>query len=54
MLLSKEELDLMWHFRRETNHLSNVEVTEMLIDSLKKTKTNSDLLRALPKLFPQN
>jgi len=54
LLLTKEELELMWHFRRETNNLSNVEVTEMLIDSLKKTKTNSDLLRALPQLFPES
>lgn len=54
MLLSKEELELMWHFRRETNNCSNNEVTEMLIDSLKKTKTNKDLLRALPQLFPHS
>lgn len=53
LLLSKEELELMWHFRRETNAIGNIEVTEMLIDALKKTKTNGDLIRALPKLFPQ-
>ncbi|GAW93792.1 transcription termination factor Rho [Calderihabitans maritimus] len=54
LLLSKEELELMWHFRRVTNSLSNNEVTEMLIDALNKTKTNADLLRALPQLFPSN
>lgn len=54
LLLSKEEIELMWNFRKVTNTLGNVEVTEMLIDALKKTKTNRDLLRALPKLFPES
>ncbi|MGI6711486.1 MAG: transcription termination factor Rho [Bacillota bacterium] len=53
LLLNKEELDLMWHFRRITATSNNAEVTEMLIDALDKTKTNADLLRALPKLFPE-
>jgi transcription termination factor Rho len=52
LLLSKEELDLMWNFRKVSNHLSNQEVAEMLTDGLKKTDTNQDLLRALPQLFP--
>ena len=50
--MSKEELELMWNFRRVTSGLGSVEVTEMLIDAMKKTKTNADLLRALPQLFP--
>lgn len=50
-LLSKEELELVWNFRRVTHSLGVVEVAEMLIDAMKKTKTNKDLLRALPKLF---
>jgi transcription termination factor Rho len=52
-LLSPEELELMWHFRRETNAMSTVEVTEMLIDALRKTRSNRDLLRALPHFFPE-
>lgn len=52
LLLSREELELMWHFRRVTNNMTPTEVTEMLIDALNKTKSNNDLLRALPKLFP--
>jgi len=52
LLLSKEELELMWHFRRATNSLGLVEVTEMLNDALRKTRSNRDLLRAFPKLFP--
>ncbi|ATW25996.1 transcription termination factor Rho [Candidatus Formimonas warabiya] len=53
LLLNKEEIELMWHFRRITASMNSVEVTEMLIDALDKTKTNADLLRALPKLFPE-
>lgn len=52
LLLSREELELMWNFRRETHSLGTIEVNEMLMDSLCKTKTNKDLLRALPELFP--
>ena len=50
-LLSKEELELVWNFRNVTHNAGPVEVTEMLIDAMKKTKTNQDLLRALPQLF---
>lgn len=53
LLLSKEELELMWNLRRVTNTMGPVEVTEMLIDAMQKTKTNADLLRALPQLFPR-
>ncbi|MCR6545449.1 transcription termination factor Rho [Dehalobacterium formicoaceticum] len=52
LLLCKEELELMWHFRRISASMNSVEVTEMLIDAMDKTKTNKDLLRALPQLFP--
>lgn len=54
LLLSKEELELVWAFRRETSALGTIEVTEMLIDALRKTRSNVDLIRALPKLFPQD
>jgi len=53
LLLSPEELELVWHFRRATAHLGTVEVAEMLIDAMRKTKSNRDLLRALPALFPR-
>ncbi len=53
LLLNKEEIELMWHFRRITASMNSGEVTEMLIDALGKTKTNADLLRALPQLFPE-
>jgi len=53
LLLSREELDLIWHFRRVTSNLNNVEVMEMLLDAMKKTRTNADLIRALPHFFPE-
>ncbi len=53
LLLSPEEIELMWHFRRETAAMDPVENTEMLVDALKKTGDNAALLRALPQLFPE-
>jgi transcription termination factor Rho len=53
LLLSPEELELMWNFRKVTSSMVNTEVTEMLIDALKKTKDNATLIRALPQLFPE-
>jgi len=54
LLLSPEELELVWNFRRVSNNLNSVEVTEVLIDAMKKTRRNQDLIRALPALFPRN
>ena len=54
LLLSEEELELIWSFRKITNHMGNIEVTEMLVEALKKTKTNADLIRAFPQFFPKN
>lgn len=53
LLLSKEELELIWNFRRVANNMGNVEVMEMLLQAMKKTSTNADLLRALPHFFPE-
>lgn len=50
MLLSKEELSFIWQFRKNFNNSDTAETTEMLIDALKKVKTNKDLVRAWPKL----
>ncbi len=51
LLLSKEELELMWNFRKMFSSFGNSESIEMLIDAMSKTKSNKDLLRALPHLF---
>lgn len=51
MLLSKEELELVWNFRRMFAAYGASEAIEMLIDAMSKTRSNADLLRALPQLF---
>lgn len=51
LLLSKEELELVWNFRRMFSSYGTGDAIEMLIDAMKKTKSNGDLLRVLPKLF---
>ena len=52
LLLTEEELELMWHFRKQTQAMSAQDVAEMLMDAISKTKSNADLLRAFPKIFP--
>jgi len=52
LLLNNEELYFNWNFRRLTHRLGTVETVEMLYEAFKKTKSNADLLRALPELFP--
>jgi len=51
LLLSKEELSMVWQFRKTFNNRDTAEVAEMFIDALKKIKSNKDLVRAWPKLF---
>jgi transcription termination factor Rho len=51
LLLSKDELGLVWNFRRTFASYGTSDISEMLIDAMKKTKGNNDLLRALPELF---
>ena len=53
LLLSKEELELVWNFRRTFANYGTGESIEMLMDAMKKTNANSDLLRALPQLFKE-
>ena len=50
LLLSKEEVAFVWQFRKTFSTGDTSEVAEMLIDALKKVKTNKDLVRAWPKL----
>lgn len=50
LLLSKEELDMMWCFRKIFNNVSAGETMEALADNLLKTKTNIDLLQNLHKV----
>ncbi|MDD2619210.1 MAG: transcription termination factor Rho [Syntrophomonadaceae bacterium] len=51
LLLSKEELDLTWIIRNALSDYNQVEGMQMMIDTMKKTKSNQDLLRAAPIAF---
>jgi transcription termination factor Rho len=49
LLVSAEELDVMWTLRRLTYPLGNIEAAEMLLHRLKKTKANSDFIQQMAK-----
>ena len=50
-LLLSEELELMWNLRNMFSDYNPVETMQMILDTMKKTKTNKDLLRAAPLVF---
>lgn len=51
LLMSKEHLDAVWAFRRRFAQNGSIEVMEVLLDALKKSKTNADLIRGMNKVF---
>lgn len=51
LLFSAEEMELMWNLRNAFSDYNSVETMQMMIDSMKKTKSNEDLLRAAPIIF---
>lgn len=46
LLLSRDELEMIWQFRKATVGAAPWEAMEMLVEQMKRTKTNSDLLQA--------
>lgn len=54
LLMSKEELELNWNLRRMFANYQTVETMEIMIDTLRKTKSNADLLRAAPFVFAES
>ena len=50
LLLDPEELRKIWLLRKALSELSSVEAMELLIDKLKKLKTNAEFLLSLDKL----
>ncbi|OPZ71669.1 MAG: hypothetical protein BWY80_01280 [Firmicutes bacterium ADurb.Bin456] len=46
LLLSQDELEMIWQFRRATNGATPWEAMEMLMEQMKRSKTNYDLLHA--------
>lgn len=51
LLLSSEELELMWNLRRMFSSYQTIETMEVMIETLRKTKSNQDLLRVAPMVF---
>jgi transcription termination factor Rho len=51
LLFNAEEMELMWNLRNAFSDYNSVETMQMMIDSMKKTKSNEDLLRAAPIIF---
>lgn len=51
LLFSAEEMELMWNLRNAFSEHNSVETMQMMIDTMKKTKSNEDLLRAAPIIF---
>jgi len=50
LLLSKDELEMIWQFRKATSGANSLEAMEMLLEQIKRTKTNRDLLHAFRHL----
>ncbi len=51
LLMTKGELELNWNLRRIFANYQTVETMEVMTDTLRKTKSNADLLRAAPVIF---
>jgi transcription termination factor Rho len=47
LLLTEEELQKMWILRKVINPMDDVEIIELLIDRMRKTKTNDAFLRSM-------
>ncbi|MEW6448377.1 MAG: transcription termination factor Rho [Bacillota bacterium] len=45
LLLSRDELELVWYFRKATNQMTSWEAMEHLLEEIRRTQTNSDLVR---------
>ncbi|HPF20133.1 MAG TPA: transcription termination factor Rho [Syntrophomonas sp.] len=51
LLFNADEMELMWNLRNTFSEYNSVETMQMMIDTMKKTKSNDDLLRAAPIIF---
>jgi len=51
LLLTPEELELNWNLRNMFSEYNQVETMQMMTDTMKKTLSNKDLLRAAPVVF---
>ncbi len=54
LLLNEEEMELNWNLRNAFSEYNPIETMQMIRDTMKKTKSNQDLLRAAPVVFGRN
>jgi transcription termination factor Rho len=52
LLMSREELAVVWKLRRVLSGLESLQGLEMLLDRLRKTQSNSEFLAAITKTIP--
>jgi transcription termination factor Rho len=45
LLLTPEELDIVWMLRKATHNLKDIEATELLLQNLRRTKSNVEFFR---------
>ncbi|WP_053960528.1 transcription termination factor Rho [Sulfobacillus thermosulfidooxidans] len=45
LLLTPEELDVVWLLRKATHNLKDIEATELLLQNLRRTKSNAEFFR---------
>ncbi len=53
LLMSREELAIVWKLRRVLGGLDNLQGLEMLLDRLRKTQSNAEFLMAITKTIPE-
>ncbi len=54
LLLNEEEMELNWNLRNAFSEYNPVETMQLISDTMRKTKSNEDLLRAAPVVFGRN
>ncbi|MCW2812486.1 MAG: rho [Friedmanniella sp.] len=54
LLMSREELSIIWKLRRVLSGLESLQGLEMLLDRLRKTQSNGEFLMAITKSIPAN
>jgi transcription termination factor Rho len=47
LLLSEEELQRIWILRKVINSMDDIEIMDMLVDRMKKSKNNEAFLRSM-------
>src|SRR5215207_6109956 len=52
LLMSREELAIVWRLRRVLSGLESLQGLEMLLDRLRKTQSNAEFLMAITKTIP--